>query len=184
VGCGTGILGVAAARLGAAQVVCVDLDAEAVAAAALHARLNRVELRILRGDGCRAVAGRFDVVTANIAAGPLRSAATSQAASRPGALVPSGLAADVETALAHAGPPVGPAHRRRMGRAAPAPRLGVTMGNPRFTSPGRSRRPRALAGTPRTMPARSCDCVPARGARLDGAGNEYEATLDSGRPNG
>jgi ribosomal protein L11 methyltransferase len=71
VGCGTGILGVAAARLGGCPVVCVDVDAEAVASAALHARLNHVDLRIVQGDGCRAIVGRFDLVTANIAAGPL-----------------------------------------------------------------------------------------------------------------
>jgi ribosomal protein L11 methyltransferase len=107
VGCGTGILGVAAARLGAPLVVCLDLDPDAVAAAALHARLNRAELLILRGDGCRAVAGRFDLAIANLSAGPLveRRDELVGAVAPGGALVLSGiLAADLDTVLgAYAG---------------------------------------------------------------------------------
>lgn len=93
VGCGTGILGVAAARLGGAPVVCVDLDAEAAEAAAHHGRLNRVDLRVVCGDGCRAIAGRFDLVAANIAVGPLleRREELCAAVARSGRLVLSGL---------------------------------------------------------------------------------------------
>ena len=86
VGCGTGILGVAAAKLGARLVVCVDNDPEAVSAAALHARLNRAGIHVLRADGCRALSGRFDVVVANIAAGPILDRREELV----GALAPSG----------------------------------------------------------------------------------------------
>lgn len=99
VGCGTGILGVAAAKLGARPVVCVDNDPEAVSAAALHARLNRAEIRVLRGDGCRALLNRFDVVVANLAAGPIleRRLELTAALAPAGTLVLSGLlTTDVE----------------------------------------------------------------------------------------
>ena len=111
VGCGTGILGVAAARLGAARVVCVDKDAEAVAAAALHARLNHVDLRIVRGDGCRAIAGRFDLVTANIAKGPLleRRDELFVALAPAGVLILSGLLAEDVEAVRGAYADLGPA---------------------------------------------------------------------------
>jgi len=102
VGCGTGILGVAAAKLGGRPVVCVDVDPEAVAAAALHGRLNGVDLILLRGDGCGGLLGGFDVVVANIAAGPILDRRRELA----GALAPSGvlvlsglLTTDVEDVL-------------------------------------------------------------------------------------
>jgi len=68
-GTGSGILGVAAARLGARKAIAVDLDPEAVAAARHHARLNGVELRLVRADLAAALMpGAFDLVLANIAA--------------------------------------------------------------------------------------------------------------------
>jgi ribosomal protein L11 methyltransferase len=93
VGCGAGILGIAALRLGASLAVGVDLDAEAMTAAAQHARLNRVELRLVQGDGCRAFHRPFDVVVANIAAGPILSRRDELAAAvvAGGNLVLSGL---------------------------------------------------------------------------------------------
>ena len=69
VGAGTGILAVAAARLGAREVTAVDIDPEAVDSARLHAGLNGVEVRLLRGDGGRPLAAhRFDLVLANLSA--------------------------------------------------------------------------------------------------------------------
>lgn len=69
VGAGTGILAIAALRLGASAALAVDLDADAVAEARRHARLNAVPLGLVRGDGARAfVPGSFDVVFANVAA--------------------------------------------------------------------------------------------------------------------
>jgi len=67
VGAGTGLLAVAASRLGARVAVALDLDPEAIESARVHAGLNRVPVRILRGDGGRALRpGRFDVVLANL----------------------------------------------------------------------------------------------------------------------
>ena len=69
VGAGTGILAVAAARLGAREVTAIDIDPEAVDSARLHAALNGVDVRLVRGDGARALArGRFDLVLANLSA--------------------------------------------------------------------------------------------------------------------
>ena len=45
-GCGTGILGITAAKMGAQDVICVDNDPKATEIAAQNARINRVEDRI------------------------------------------------------------------------------------------------------------------------------------------
>ncbi len=50
VGCGTGILGITAAKLGAQDVICVDNDPKATQIAGENARLNDVDLRILNMD--------------------------------------------------------------------------------------------------------------------------------------
>jgi ribosomal protein L11 methyltransferase len=70
VGAGSGILSVAAARLGAERVVAIELDEEALPVARRHAELNRSAAVVLvRGDGARAVRpAAFDVVLANISA--------------------------------------------------------------------------------------------------------------------
>jgi ribosomal protein L11 methyltransferase len=69
VGCGTGILAVAAARLAAASVTAIDLDPEAVESARLHARMNAIGVHLVRGDGGRPLRrGRFDTVIANLTA--------------------------------------------------------------------------------------------------------------------
>lgn len=69
VGAGSGLLGVAALKLGALSATAVDLDAEAVASARCHARLNGVPLQIVHGDGGRPfAAAAFDVVLANLSA--------------------------------------------------------------------------------------------------------------------
>ncbi|MGP3947315.1 HemK2/MTQ2 family protein methyltransferase [Streptomyces sp. 7N604] len=63
---GTGVLALAAARLGAAEVCAVDVSSSAVVAARCNARLNRLRVTVLRGDFSSCTAGRrFDVVTAN-----------------------------------------------------------------------------------------------------------------------
>lgn len=68
-GCGSGILAITAAKLGAAHVVAVDVDDQALAAARDNAAANaaRVELRHSRQplDAC------FDRVVANILTNPL-----------------------------------------------------------------------------------------------------------------
>ena len=69
-GCGSGILAIAAARLGAAQVLATDIDPQALLATDDNAQRNGVAV-----DTCLPEAlpdsERFDIVLANILAGPL-----------------------------------------------------------------------------------------------------------------
>jgi len=107
-GTGSGILAVAAARLGARTVTAVDLDPEAVVAARHHARLNRVELRLVCADLAAALMpGAFDLVLANIAAPLLVERRHEILALGAPAIVLSGLLATdaetVRTAYEHAG---------------------------------------------------------------------------------
>lgn len=90
-GCGSGILAIAAAKFGAAPVVGVDIDPDAVQATTANATDNRVTLQAGLPD---AVTGlRFDLVVANILSAPLKLLAPAIAAHvRPGgALVLSGI---------------------------------------------------------------------------------------------
>ena len=100
VGSGTGVLAIAAAMLGAAPVVAVDVDPVAVAATAANAARNRVSVEAL-GGSAGDVDQRFDVVLANIgAAAALSMAATLAARCAPGGhLVVAGLSTDRVTAL-------------------------------------------------------------------------------------
>ena len=69
-GCGSGILAIAAARLGAGQVAGVDIDPQAVEAARANAERNGVTA--VFADSADPVAGEYDVVVANILSNPLR----------------------------------------------------------------------------------------------------------------
>ena len=69
-GCGSGILAIAAARLGAGRVAGVDIDPLAVEAARSNAERNGVTA--LFADSALPVAGEYDVVVANILSNPLR----------------------------------------------------------------------------------------------------------------
>lgn len=69
-GCGSGILGIAAARLGAGDVLGIDIDEKAVEAARDNAERNHVNMR-LQHSGVPLEA-RFDVVVANILTNPLK----------------------------------------------------------------------------------------------------------------
>jgi ribosomal protein L11 methyltransferase len=68
VGCGTGILAIAALKLGAVSAVGVDIDAKAVACARVNAELNAVEDRLQVISGSIEDVGdqAFDLVLANI----------------------------------------------------------------------------------------------------------------------
>jgi len=77
-GCGSGILALAAAKLGAADIAAVDVDPQALEASAANARVNGVELR-LATPGALA-AEEFDVIVANILARPLIALAPELAA--------------------------------------------------------------------------------------------------------
>ncbi|HEU5361011.1 MAG TPA: 50S ribosomal protein L11 methyltransferase [Candidatus Deferrimicrobiaceae bacterium] len=69
VGTGTGILGIAAARLGASCTVGIDVDPKAVEVAGENARINGVENRFHAATTpLSRVEGRYDVVLANVLA--------------------------------------------------------------------------------------------------------------------
>ena len=70
-GCGSGVLAVAAAKLGAARVTAVDIDPQAHAATRANAERNRVRSRIRVGSPELASGECADVLVANILAGPL-----------------------------------------------------------------------------------------------------------------
>jgi len=65
-GCGSGVVAVAAARLGFAPVRAVDLDEVAVGVAAATAHLNGVAVEVSQADVLRDPLPRGDVVVANI----------------------------------------------------------------------------------------------------------------------
>jgi ribosomal protein L11 methyltransferase len=68
-GCGSGILAIVAARLGAGRVVGVDIDAQALETAAANCAANGVSAEFFSADDPLAV--RADIVVANILAMPL-----------------------------------------------------------------------------------------------------------------
>lgn len=70
-GCGSGILAIAAARLGASPVVGVDLDPQAVAASRDNALRNRVTAAFHLPDALPD--GTYDILVANILTNPLRA---------------------------------------------------------------------------------------------------------------
>lgn len=141
VGCGSGVLAVAAARLGAVRVVAVDIDPAAVAATSANAAANGVADRLevvavvagrsdadptvlarsdrvgaipLRQDG--SVDGRFDVVVANIGARALVDLAPALRAhlAPGGTLVLSGLLDPPPAEVAAAFAPLEVAEVRRL----------------------------------------------------------------------
>src|SRR5690606_28411715 len=68
-GCGSGILAIAAAKLGAARVDAVDVDPDALAATRDNARGNGVAVRACAPESL--APGAYDIVLANILAQPL-----------------------------------------------------------------------------------------------------------------
>ena len=69
-GCGSGILAIAAGKLGAAQVLGVDIDAQALEASRYNAERNAVNAQFM--DAHTSAIEPADVVLANILSGPLR----------------------------------------------------------------------------------------------------------------
>jgi ribosomal protein L11 methyltransferase len=69
-GCGSGILGIAAAKFGASSVLGVDIDDNALIAARDNAANNHVALELRHSKDT--LNERFDVVVANILTNPLR----------------------------------------------------------------------------------------------------------------
>ncbi len=87
VGCGSGVLAVAAALLGAARVVATDVDPDAVTISKANAIRNEVTDLIECSVGSVPDGEQFDVVIANISAGVLIDSADALA----GALAPNGV---------------------------------------------------------------------------------------------
>lgn len=117
-GTGTGLLAVAARRLGARVAVAADIDPEAIDSARLHARLNDVDLAVVRADGGSAFRARaFDLVVANLSAPLLRQRAFEITAlpAAHGSLVLSGLLAEDVADIAAAYAPLGPLQTRTDG---------------------------------------------------------------------
>lgn len=107
-GTGSGLLAIAANRLGAKRVLALDIDTESVAVAKRHARLNHAIVRVARADGYPAGRrARYDLVLANILAGPLTRMAPGLAR----VLAPGGRAI-VSGLLTHQERSVLAAHRR------------------------------------------------------------------------
>ena len=69
-GCGSGILAIAAGKLGAREVRGLDIDPQAVEAARANAERNAVMADFV--DGSQPIDGMYDVVVANILSNPLR----------------------------------------------------------------------------------------------------------------
>jgi ribosomal protein L11 methyltransferase len=93
-GCGSGILAIAATKLGAARVDGVDIDEQAVTASRDNAALNEVTACFcLPGE---LASGQYDVVVANILTNPLKGMAPLLAGRvrRGGQLVLSGILAE------------------------------------------------------------------------------------------
>lgn len=76
VGTGSGLLAIAASRLGASRVVAIDEDAHAIQAAGENLGLNRgADVTLRAGDVRTDARGPFDVVLANLTGALLRDAA-------------------------------------------------------------------------------------------------------------
>jgi len=87
-GCGSGILALAALKLGAARATAFDIDPQALIATRDNAARNALGGRLTIAGTAGAIAGPFDFVFANILAGPLRQLAPELARHcRPGGAV-------------------------------------------------------------------------------------------------
>ncbi len=105
-GCGSGVLAIAALKLGARRAIAIDNDPQAVTATRANARLNGVAAAVATGTGEDFPQTGVDLVLANILAGTLSESVERIAAMlRPGGrIVLSGVlgrqAPDVERAFA------------------------------------------------------------------------------------
>jgi ribosomal protein L11 methyltransferase len=108
-GCGSGVLAIAAAKLGFDPVRGFDVDEAAIEESRRNARLNYVELDLERLDLRTAPAPLADVVAANLTGHLMRALAAGwrEAVERPVTLIASGFPAEeadvVRDALAEAG---------------------------------------------------------------------------------
>lgn len=98
-GCGSGILAIAAMRLGARAVAGTDLDRQALIASRTNAAINQVTCEFVAPDALRD--GAYDIVVANILTNPLKVLAPALAGRvRPGGrIVLSGILVDQAAAV-------------------------------------------------------------------------------------
>jgi ribosomal protein L11 methyltransferase len=73
VGCGSGVLGIAGARLGFAPVTCVDVDPVAVETTSANAAVNGVRLAAQRLDALRDALPAAGTAVANVLLEPVES---------------------------------------------------------------------------------------------------------------
>lgn len=116
-GCGSGILALAALKLGAREATAFDIDPQALQATRGNAAKNDLGDRITVAEYASDIAGRFDAVLANILSGPLIALAPGIASKvrAGGALVLSGMLARQADEVAQAYRPwfdIGPAAER------------------------------------------------------------------------
>lgn len=110
-GCGSGVLGISMALLGAALVTCVDVDLQALQATRENADHNAVSagvLTTLSTAGFTSPAGGYDIVVANILLQPLIDLAPilAPAVAAGGTMVLSGVLATQRSALLSAYPEI------------------------------------------------------------------------------
>jgi ribosomal protein L11 methyltransferase len=94
VGCGSGVLAIAARRLGHEPVWALDVDPMAVEATTRNARANGVEIRVSQAAVAREPLPPARAVLANLTASPLRELALALAPAPPERAVLSGLRPD------------------------------------------------------------------------------------------
>ena len=91
-GCGSGILAIAAQKLGASQVIGIDIDPQAVTAATQNALINDCsQIQFSLPQMLAQKTQTFEVVLANILASPLKILASLLAARTTGTLILSGI---------------------------------------------------------------------------------------------
>ena len=100
-GTGSGILAIAALKLGARHAYALDIDPQALTACDENARGNNVRDSLTIGTTVELADVTADVMIANILAGPLKTVANqlTRQVARPGQLVLSGLLAHQATAV-------------------------------------------------------------------------------------
>jgi ribosomal protein L11 methyltransferase len=76
-GCGSGVLAIAAVRLGARQAHCFDIDPQALTATRQNAAANDAQARVFIYEAAAALPRGVDVLVANILSGPLCELAPS-----------------------------------------------------------------------------------------------------------
>lgn len=100
-GCGSGILAIAAAKLGLEEVLAIDIDPRAVAVARENVAQNKVDVQLQEAELDDLAGERFDLILANLTAELHEGLASAYAkALLPGgSLVISGIISGKETAL-------------------------------------------------------------------------------------